>query len=96
MGNGVYKITSVKSGRVLDVYNGTTANGGKIDLWDWWNNDYQKWYVQRVGTNGDVKIISRYNGKALDLLNGSTANGATVAQWDEGSGNMQRWVVSAP
>jgi len=43
-GSGYYKIIGVQSGRSLDIdySSGGTANGTKVQLWDYWNGASQQ------------------------------------------------------
>ncbi|WP_037973187.1 RICIN domain-containing protein, partial [Streptosporangium amethystogenes] len=75
------------SGKVLDVYNFSTANGGSIVQWADGNGTNQQW---RVADNGGyVRLISRHSNKALEVQGASTADGANIVQYDDWGGNNQ-------
>ncbi len=70
----------------------STANGAKLNLWDWLNGNNQKWTVTPVG-NGSFKLTAVHSGKVADVNGGSTADGATVIQWPYGGGTNQQWML---
>ena len=45
VGNGVYKLLNVNSGKALDVNGGSTANGAKIIQWDYLGANNQQWLI---------------------------------------------------
>lgn len=92
--DGVYKITSAASGKVVDVDAGViNNNGAKIQQWSWLNGDNQKWSFNYLG-GGYYRITSVASGKVLDTdANIIAANGTKVQQWDWLGGDNQQWVV---
>ncbi|SFO45837.1 Ricin-type beta-trefoil lectin domain-like [Chitinophaga sp. YR627] len=92
--DGIYRITSAASGKVLDVDAGTIGNNGAIiQQWDWLSGDNQKWAFNYLGS-GYYRITSVASGKVLDVdANTIGNNGAVVQQWDWLSGNNQQWIV---
>ena len=83
-------ITSVATGKCLDVTDGSTTNGNQPQMWDCTaNNANQQW---TLADNGSVQG----KGKCLDLANNSTANGAVVHLWDcYDTVATQKWTLSA-
>jgi hypothetical protein len=92
--DGVYKITSAASGKVVDVDAGLiNNNGAKVQQWSWLNGDNQKWSFNYLG-GGYYRITSVASGKVLDTdANIIAANGTKVQQWDWLGGDNQQWVV---
>ena len=85
---------SVNSGRVIDVKNGSTANGTPIIQWDYHGGPMQRFRLEPVG-GGYVRIVAQHSGKVLDVSGISTANGAPIVQWDWWGGDNQRfWAES--
>lgn len=86
---GAYEIVAPSAGsRVLDVKDGSLAEGARVQLWAANGTFAQKWYVRRVGDNV-YEIESLLSGKLL------TASGAAVTQAvrpQGGSTAAQRWV----
>ncbi|GAA1391041.1 family 43 glycosylhydrolase [Catellatospora chokoriensis] len=85
-----YILVNRNSGKALDVYNFSTADGGRITQWTRGTGNNQQWQFVDSG-NGYYRIKSRHSGKVLDVYNLSTANGASVVQWADGNGTNQQW-----
>ncbi len=76
-------VTSGISGKCLDDYTGSAADGTIADLWDCDNTAAQQWQLD----NGNLRI----NGKCLDITGAATANGSPVELWDCNGGANQIW-----
>ena len=68
LNDGYYKIESVASGKVLDVYAAGNKNGTNVDQYEWNGSDAQKWIIKDEG--GYYSIISKCNGLYLDVYAG--------------------------
>ncbi|MEU3164796.1 alpha-galactosidase [Streptosporangium sp. NPDC006930] len=92
-GGGYYTVTSVSSGKCLDVYGGATAtaNGARVVQWACNGGTNQQWRFQDAG-NGYVRLVARHSDKCLDVLNAGTADGVQVVQWTCGTGTNQQWL----
>ncbi|MBB5783273.1 non-reducing end alpha-L-arabinofuranosidase family hydrolase [Nonomuraea jabiensis] len=88
--NAWYVLVNRNSGKALDVYNLSTADGGRITQWTRNNQNQQQWQFVDSG-GGYYRIKSRHSGKVLDVYNLSTANGAAIVQWADGNGTNQQW-----
>jgi beta-xylosidase len=88
--NAWYVLVNRNSGKALDVYNLSTADGGRITQWTRNNGDNQQWQFVDSG-GGYYRIKSRHSGKVLDVHNFSTANGGSIVQWADHNGNNQQW-----
>ncbi|MFJ9542728.1 RICIN domain-containing protein [Streptomyces sp. NPDC101225] len=85
-----YTIKNVGSGLLADVYNNSTADGGKIDQWAANSGTNQQWNIVKV--SGDLyKIVNRNSGKVLDDYNLSHSRGNALVQWTYSGGNNQLW-----
>jgi Ricin-type beta-trefoil lectin domain len=79
-------VASGMSGKCLDDYTGSTANGTIADLWDCNGTAAQNW----TPVNGTLQV----NGACLDVIgNGSTANGTLVDIWACNGGANQQWTA---
>ncbi|GAA1391037.1 endo-1,4-beta-xylanase [Catellatospora chokoriensis] len=85
-----YILVNRNSGKALDVYNFSTADGGRITQWTRGTGNNQQWQFVDSG-NGYYRIKSRHSGKVLDVYNLSTANGGAIVQWADNNGNNQQW-----
>ncbi|MEV0198836.1 non-reducing end alpha-L-arabinofuranosidase family hydrolase [Nonomuraea sp. NPDC050691] len=88
--NAWYVLVNRNSGKALDVYNLSTADGGRITQWTRNDGNQQQWQFVDSG-GGYYRIKSRHSGKVLDVYNFSTANGANIVQWTDHNGTNQQW-----
>ena len=90
--NGVYKLTSVASAKLLDNL-GATGDGATVAQWDASASNNQRWEFTYSG--GYYKIKNVAVGKFMDSL-GNTADGSNVGQWASSASTNQQWsIVSA-
>nr|WP_308167455.1 non-reducing end alpha-L-arabinofuranosidase family hydrolase [Catellatospora tritici] len=85
-----YVLVNRNSGKALDVYNFSTADGGRITQWTTSNANNQQWQFVDSG-GGYYRLKSRHSGKVLDDYNFSTANGGSIVQWADLNGTNQQW-----
>ena len=84
-----YVLVNRNSGKALDVYNLSTADGARITQWSRNNGNQQQWQFVNAG-NGFYKVRSRLSGKVLDVSARSTTDGAAIIQWsDNNAANQQ-------
>ncbi|WP_250213065.1 endo-1,4-beta-xylanase [Acrocarpospora catenulata] len=88
--NAWYVLLNRNSGKALDVYNLSTADGARITQWTRNNGNNQQWQFVSSGS-GWYRLKSRLSGKVLDVYNFSTADGASVVQWTDLNGTNQQW-----
>ncbi|MEU4538122.1 family 43 glycosylhydrolase [Streptosporangium sp. NPDC023825] len=88
--NAWYVLVNRTSGKALDVYNQSTADGGRISQWSRTNGNNQQWQFVDSG-GGYYRVKSRHSGKVLDVSGFSTANGGAVVQWSDLNGTNQQW-----
>jgi hypothetical protein len=95
----IYKITSQKSGKVLDVKGGSTEDSVEIIQYDWHGGANQKWrFVPLHGDDeGYFEIASVNSGKCLDVNGGSTDRGTQIIQYHwKGQGiKNQQWKLTS-
>ncbi|MEO3789639.1 RICIN domain-containing protein [Nonomuraea sp. B10E15] len=85
-----YALVNRNSGKALDVYNLSTADGGRITQWSRNNGNQQQWQFVDSG-GGYYRVKSRHSGKVLDVYDFSTANGGAIVQWADHNGANQQW-----
>jgi N-acetyl-anhydromuramyl-L-alanine amidase AmpD len=93
-GEGWYRITSIVSGRALDVPGGTKEHV-QVYLKDIKENDCQLWRLIEVGSKGEFKLENKASGKVLEVFGGSVNNGAAVLQTGYSGKSRQKWTLSA-
>src|SRR3954447_106104 len=90
--NAWYVLVNRNSGKALDVYNLSTADGAPIKQWTRNDGNQQQWQFTDVG-NGYYKVKSRLSGKVLDVTAKSTADGAVIEQWADNGGTNQQFSI---
>jgi hypothetical protein len=88
-----YVLVNRNSGKALDVYGASTADGARITQWTRHDGNNQQWQFVDSG-GGYYRIRSRHSNKVLDVYNWSTANGGAIVQWADHNGNNQQWRVA--
>ena len=76
--DGFYTVTNLRSGKVLDVADGSVLPGSNVQQWSAWGGDAQKWAVRDNG-DGSYSLVCKANGLALDL--DGTASGSNAQAW---------------
>ena len=89
-GGGHYRLKAQHSGKVLDVYNYSTADGAAIVQRSDLNGANQQFRLAS-STDGYVRLINRNSGKAVEIQDASTADGAKVVQHADRAGADQQW-----
>jgi len=86
------RMTSRLSGKVVDVSQQSTSDGGNVDQWTWNGGQNQQWSFVDAGVgSGYLNIVNFNSGKCLDVSQQSTADGANVDQWTCNGGQNQQW-----
>ncbi|GEA86857.1 non-reducing end alpha-L-arabinofuranosidase family hydrolase [Cellulomonas cellasea] len=87
--NASYVLVNRGSGKALDVYNLSTADGARITQWTRNDGAQQQWQFVDAG-DGYYRVKSRLSGKVLDVYNFSTADGGAIVQYtDRNQTNQQ-------
>src|SRR6218665_131860 len=73
------------AGKCVDVPDGNTANGTRIQLWDCNGTNAQNWSLVADGT-------LRAFGKCLDVSTSGTTNGTAIQLWDCNGTSAQQWI----
>src|SRR5581483_2961889 len=88
----IYKITSVVSEKVLDVWGASQENGTPIKQCAYHGGANQHWHLIPITSTNDIfKILSELSGKVLDVWGANTEHGAQIVQYDYHGGTNQRW-----
>ena len=94
LGNNIYNITVISSGKCLDIRDGSTSNGALLQQWDCNGNAQQKWELLPIaGQDGWYALRPQNSNKCLDVYGAETRNGATVWQWDCHWEGNQQWEI---
>ncbi|MEV6011400.1 RICIN domain-containing protein [Streptomyces sp. NPDC051976] len=88
-------LTNANSGKVLDVADESTADGGKVIQWQSHNGANQQWALKQV-SGGVWTLTNAHSGKCLDVSGASTATNATLDQSSCVAGAIsQQWALTA-
>jgi len=88
--HGLYKIINRHSGKALEVYEWSHANGGNVVQWQDTGGDNQLWRFVSVGS-GYYQIINANSGRALEVYNWSSADGGNIVQYQNLNNTNQHW-----
>jgi endo-1,4-beta-D-glucanase Y/chitodextrinase len=88
--NGTYKITARHSGKVLEVANGSAADGANVQQWTDNGSTAQQWIITPT-TDGYYKLVCKASGKALEVSYNLLTDGGNVHQWTYSGANNQQW-----
>jgi ricin-type beta-trefoil lectin protein len=82
------------SAKCIDVVDGATGNGARIQQWTCSGVSQQRWNYYDVG-GGYVRIVNQKSRRCLDVLNGSTGNGTAFQQWDCNGSQQQQFTINS-
>ncbi len=85
-----YTISSLASGKVLDVVNASMADQAVVQQYDYLYGANQQWQLTPT-SNGFYQIVNRVSGKVLDGLTFGTAEGVGVQQYTYYGNESQQW-----
>lgn len=85
-----FRFTNVNSGKVMEIKNNSTADGGIVDQYTSNGGNNQKWSLNYDGA-GYFVIKNVNSGKALDVPSSSTADGVGLIQYTPNGGSNQKW-----
>ena len=90
--NGYVTLTSVNSGKVLDVNGGSSSNGTNVQQYDSNGTYAQKWIAIKNSDGSYTFQSALAENAVLDVNGGSSANGANVQLYTSNGTNAQKWV----
>ncbi|SCL59567.1 endo-1,4-beta-xylanase [Micromonospora eburnea] len=91
--NAWYVLLNRNSGKALDVYGASTADGARITQWTRNNGNNQQWQFVDSG-GGYYRLKSRNSGKVLDVSNRATTDGAPLIQWTDANATNQQFQLA--
>jgi hypothetical protein len=88
-----YVLQNANSGKVLDVYNRSTADGAVVNQWTRNDGDWQQVQFLDMG-GGYYRLKAKHSGKVLNVQGSSTADGAQIIQSNgDAHANSQQWRI---
>ncbi|WP_367318721.1 alpha-L-fucosidase [Streptomyces sp. HUAS ZL42] len=92
--DGSYRLSNVRSGKVLDSP-GSSTQGASLDQWSDDGGDNQWWKLVPSQTSGYYQLVNVRNGWCADVKDASAADGASIIQWPATGGSNQDWQILA-
>ncbi|RFM34077.1 RICIN domain-containing protein [Chitinophaga silvisoli] len=90
LGNDIYKILCVKSGKSVDVSAVSTADGANVHQWNYVAGANQQFLM--IPLDSDYyKIIAKHSNKLVEVSDYSTMNGGNVQQWTDLNQTSGQW-----
>lgn len=86
------KITSINSGKVLDVRGASTAEGAELQQWEYGGGANQLWRLVPVSPDS-YALVSMNSNKVVDVPGSSKSDGAVMVQWGYKGSSNQHWRV---
>jgi len=87
----VYTLHNLHSGTFLDLSGGGSANGTRIQGWEFLNNRNQQWKISKAEVDGFWRLQSIASGTFMDLSSGIPNDGTQIQGWERLSNNNQLW-----
>jgi hypothetical protein len=91
---GTYTISSAKSGKVLDVAGGSTANGANLQIYQSNGTPAQKFKVTYDGATGYYTLTNIKAAKPLDVAGAGARNGTNVHIYQSNGTPAQKWTIT--
>lgn len=95
VGDDVYTITGVASGKLVDLPNFSITDGAQYNIWQANGQPSQRYKVTATDS-GYYKLINMMDGKCMDVSGSGTANGTPVVQLPYNGGANEQWLIAAP
>jgi parallel beta-helix repeat protein len=92
--NGVYTLTNMCSGKVLDVQGASNDALAPVQIWQWGGATNQQWEVQRQA-DSTYMLKAVHSGLVLDIAGGSFEDNAAMIQYPWHGGANQKWVLES-
>ena len=92
VGNGLYEVVNVESGKAVEVGNGLTANGSKVNQYSRNGTISQHW---NIIDNGDktFTFVNCNSGKAIDVPSGVASDYVQLQVYSSNKTKAQRWTL---
>ena len=93
VGNGLYEIVNVNSGKPFEAQGGSVSNGGAISQYASNGTCAQHWSVIDHG-NGEYSFINSKSGKAVDVPGGNGVSGSALQIYTYNTSDAQKWTLA--
>ena len=92
VGNGVYQITNVKSGKLMEIAGGVMGNGGTVQQYAANGTQAQRWVTVAYGSN--VALLNSKANRAIDVPAANASNSVKLQSYAANGTNAQQWTIS--
>ncbi len=92
VGDGWYELHHRASGKVVDLWEWSTAEGASFRLFADLDGANQRFRL--ADQSGYVRLLNRHSGKALQVAGASTAQGAAIVQGTDTKSYHQQWALA--
>lgn len=93
IGNGLYEIVNVNSGKPFEARGGSVSNGGAISQYASNGTCAQHWSVIDHG-NGEYSFVNSKSGKAVDVPGGNGVSGSALQIYTYNGSDAQKWTLA--
>lgn len=94
VGNGLYEIVNVNSGKPFEAQGGSVSNGGAISQYSSNGTSAQHWSVIDCG-NGVYSFINSKSGKAIDVPSANGVSGSVLQIYTYNGSDAQKWTLAS-
>ena len=94
VGNGLYEIVNVNSGKPFEAQGGSVSNGGAISQYTSNGTSAQHWSVIDCG-NGEYSFINSKSGKAIDVPGANGVSGSALQIYTYNGSEAQKWTLAS-
>lgn len=91
--DGVYRITAVHSGKVLDVYDASLSQGANVIQYPWIGDDNQRWQFTFLG-NGYYRIDALHSGLSMSYWRLGVFDSPRLMQLNWAGNPFQQWKLT--
>lgn len=92
VGNGLYTISSVSSGKAIEVTSGLTNDGAPVAQYEANGTNAQCWAIRNYGS-GTFSLVNLRSGKAIDIPSGNLTSGNKLQIFTPNGTSAQLWRV---
>ena len=93
VGNGLYEIVNVNSGKPFEAQGGSVSNGGAVSQYASNGTCAQHWSVIDHG-NGEYSFINSKSGKAVDVPGANGVSGSALQIYTYNGSDAQKWTLA--
>ena len=94
VGNGLFEIVNVNSGKPFEAQGGSVSNGGAISQYSSNGTSAQHWSVIDCG-NGVYSFINSKSGKAIDVPGANGVSGSALQIYTYNGSDAQKWTFAS-